>query len=602
MMNDTTEKFSQRWQAFTAKKEKAESNSNRLSNLRLGFFLAATLVTVLAFFYANRMWGYVSLALALLFFIALILFHNKVIQRADYYRKMAAINQQCLQRITGEWIVFSDNGQEYQNPGHRYSNDLDIFGPASLFQWINTTNTYQGREYFRNLLEDPDRDRNSISKRQNAIQELASNIELCQALQCAGMDSGDYLKNPEKLFAYAEDSKRLFSHKWSAYIFYILPIVTLTTIFISYFRPSFSWYIPLGLVTIQLIINLWGSKQVNDILATIYTYKTKVAIYQRLLELLEKQAFNDVYLAELKADLFCDELAASQQIKGLDKIVGAVALKYNPIVYFIVNSLFFWDFHCVFALEKWKAGSGLSLRKWVNNLGIYEALVSLAMVSQLNPDWCFPDFDQAQLFVAAEEMGHPLLTGQQRVNNNLEIKKQIAVITGSNMSGKTTLLRTIGVNLVLAYAGAPVCARKFDCSIMDIYTSMRISDDLNNGISTFYAELLRIKMIIDFSKNEQDMIFLIDEVFRGTNSRDRVSGARNVLLNLNKEWIIGLISTHDYELCELEDDKSGRIVNYHFIESYTENEIKFDYLLKSGSCKTSNARYLMKMAGIEILD
>ena len=386
------------------------------------------------------------------------------------------------------------------------------------------------------------------------------------------------------------------------YIFYILPIITLSTIIISYFRPSFSGYIPLGLVTIQIIINFGSSKQVNDILATIYAYKTKVGIYQRLLELLEKQAFADAYLLELKADLFSDDLAASQQIKGLDKIVGAVAFKSNPIVYFIVNNLFFWDFHCVFALEKWKARSGLSLRKWVYNLGTFEALASMAMIAQINPEWCFPNFDHAQLFVSAEEMGHPLIDGQQRVNNNLKIEKQMAVITGSNMSGKTTLLRTIGVNLVLAYAGAPVCARKFDCSIMEIFTSMRISDDLNSGISTFYAELLRIKMIIDFSKNEQDMIFLIDEVFRGTNSRDRVTGARNVLLNLNKAWIIGLISTHDYELCELEYDKSGRIVNYHFIESYTEDEINFDYLLKPGPCKTSNARYLMKMAGIEMLD
>ncbi|MDD3889206.1 MAG: DNA mismatch repair protein MutS [Syntrophomonadaceae bacterium] len=601
-MNDTRQMFLQRRQAFTANQEKTERYSNRLSNLRLVFFLTAGFVTVLLFLYADRIYGYLSLSLALVLFIALLVLHDRVIKRADYYSRMAKINQQCLQRMTGAWVGFSDHGQEYQNPGHRYSNDLDIFGPASLFQWINTTNTYHGREYLRKLLENPDRDKKNIRKRQNAIRELASNLELCQALQGEAMDSRDYMNNPEKLFAYAEDNKRLFSHKWSAYIFYILPLITLMAIIISSINPSFFWYVPLALVFIQIIINFWGSKQVNNILVTIYDYKRKVEVYQRFLELLEKQKFADAYLLELKADLVNDELTASQQLKGLDKIVGAVAFQYNPIIYFIVNNLFFWDFHCVFALEKWKARSGLSLRKWVNNLGIYEALASMAMISQLNPEWCFPEFDQDQLFFAAEEMGHPLITGQQRVTNNLTIENQIAVITGSNMSGKTTLLRTIGVNLVLAYAGAPVCARKFGCSIMEIYTSMRISDDLNSGISTFYAELLRIKMIIDFSKNEQDMIFLIDEVFRGTNSLDRVTGARNVLLNLNKPWAIGLISTHDYELCELEHDHSGRIKNYHFIESYHENEIRFDYRLKPGSCKTSNAKYLMKMVGIEILD
>lgn len=601
-MNDTSLVFLERRQAFTVKQEKTERYSDRLSNLRLVFFLAALLVTVLFFLYTDRICGYIALSLALVIFIILLLHHDKVIRQVNYYRKMVEINQRCLQRIDGEWVGFSDNGQEYQNPGHRYSNDLDIFGTASLFQWLNTTNTYHGREYLRKMLENTDRDRENIKKRQNAIRELASNLELCQALQAEGMESGDYLKNPEELFAYAEDSKRLFSQKWSVYLFYILPIITVSTIIISYAQPPFPRSIPLGLVIIQLIINFWKSRQVNLILETIYDYKMKVAFYQRLMEMLEKQKFTDLYLSELKAGLFSGKLAASQRIKELDKIAGAVAFKYNPIIYFIVNSLFFWDFHCVFALEKWKTHSGISLRNWVNNLGIYESLSSLAMISQINPDWCFPNFDQDRLFVAGEEMGHPLLTGQQRVTNNFRIEKQIAVITGSNMSGKTTLLRTIGVNLVLAYAGAPVCARKFDCSILEIYTSMRISDDLNSGISTFYAELLRIRMIIDFSKNKQDMIFLIDEVFRGTNSRDRVSGARNVLLNLNKDWIIGLISTHDYELCKLQNEISGRIVNFHFIEHYTEDEIKFDYLLKPGACTISNARYLMKMAGIEMLD
>jgi DNA mismatch repair ATPase MutS len=601
-MNDTNKIFLQRWQAYNTNHEKMESYSNRLSNLRLGFFLVAVLLTVLAFSYLNRIYGYISLSLMLVLFTALLVFHEKVIKRADYYCRMAEINQKCLQRITGEWVGFSDNGLEFQNHGHRYSSDLDVFGQASLFQWINTTNSYHGREYLRKLLENPVRDKESIKNRQNAVRELASNLELCQTLQGKAMDSGDYMKNPEKLFAYAEDSKRLFSQKWPEYLFYILPLITLVAIFFSYYNPLFSGYIPLAFITIQLIVNFGSKNQINDVLDTTFAYKTKVGIYQGLLELLEKQEFTAAYLLELKTDLFCDDLTASQQIKGLDKIVGAVAFKYNPIIHFIINNLFFWDFHCVFALEKWKARSGLSLRKWINNLGIFEALASLAMISQLNPEWCFPEFKKGHLILSADDMGHPLINSQQRVNNDLKLDNQIAVITGSNMSGKTTLLRTIGVNLVLAYAGAPVCARKFDCTIMDVFTSMRISDDLHSGISTFYAELLRIKMIIDFSKNEQDMIFLVDEVFRGTNSRDRVTGARNVLLNLNKPWAIGLISTHDYELCDLENDNSGRITNYYFIESYTEDQIKFDYLLKPGSCKTSNAKYLMKMAGIEILE
>lgn len=600
-LQDTNALFSQRRQAFTEKKEKLEQDSNRLSNLRLAFFLIATALTILAFLYLDHKYAYTGLIIGLLLFIAILIRHEKVIKQVNYYRNMAAINQACLQRLNGEWAAFTDNGQEYQDANHPYSKDLDIFGSASLFQWLNTSNTYYGRETLKQLLACPDKDLPRISMRQQAIRELASQLEFCQALQCAGIDSGDHLKNPEKLFSYTEDGARFFKRKGLVYFIYILPFLTLTAILLSYLTPHFSRLVPAALITLQLIINFWGGKKVNLVLETVYAYRTKISVYQQLFELLEKQSFADPYLNALKDDLFYNQQSASLQIRKLDKIVGAIAFKYNPIIYFIVNTLFFWDFHCLLALEKWKNRSGQSVRKWVFNLGIYEALASLAMISQLYPDWTFAAFEQEELLVKAEDLGHPLIKAEQRVHNKLQLNNQIAIITGSNMSGKTTLLRTVGVNLVLAYAGAAVCAGKFNCSILEIYTSMRISDDLNSGISTFYAELLRIKLIIDFSRQKQKMIFLIDEVFRGTNSLDRVSGARNVLLNLNQPWIIGLISTHDYELCVLEE-KSNRVNNYHFIENYHENEIHFDYLLKPGPCKTSNAKYLMKMAGIELLD
>jgi DNA mismatch repair ATPase MutS len=177
-------------------------------------------------------------------------------------------------------------------------------------------------------------------------------------------------------------------------------------------------------------------------------------------------------------------------------------------------------------------------------------------------------------------IGHPLIREEECVRNDFVLEKGACVITGSNMSGKTTLLRTVGINLVLAYAGAPVFAERLECGLMDVFTSMRVHDDLGSGISTFYAELLRVKKIIDHSHQEIPMIFLIDEIFIGTNSPDRITGARSVLKNLNRKWIIGLISTHDFELCELEQENRMKIKNYHFTEKYAGNEIKFDYKLK----------------------
>lgn len=601
-MNDSVKRFVERWQLFSAKKAELEKSSDRLSSIRFFFFCTAALLTVLAFVYIGKTAGGLILSISLILFLILIVRHEKIIKRTDHYRNMAELNHKCIQRIEGNWNSFKDDGSEFINADHRYTGDLDIFGPASLFQWINTANTFYGREFTRNLLENPLKDRASIFKRQNAIKELALKLEFCQAVQCAGMENQDFSKNPESLLAYAESGARFFNTKWVKYIFHVLPAATLLSLAGWYLRGPVFLYLSLTLLVIQLTINIWGSKKVNNILAAVYGYKTRVSIYQGIFEILENEEFADAYLLELQADLFNKREPASQLIKSLDKIVGAIGFKYNPIVYFFINNVFLWDFHCLFALEKWKDTAGSSLRNWVYNLGIFESLSAMALIAQLNPRWCYPEFDEGRLLLAAEDLGHPLINARDRVANPLVIDQQICIVTGSNMSGKTTLLRTIGVNLVLAYAGGPVCAQEFRCSLMEIFTSMRIRDDLNHGISTFYAELLRIKMIIDYSRNQIPMIFLIDEVFRGTNSLDRVAGARNVLMNLNRSWIIGLVSTHDYELCYFENDKSGRIKNYHFIETYAQDEIRFDYRLRSGPCKTSNARYLMKMVGIEMLD
>lgn len=601
-MNESIDKFGKRWQDYISKTEKLDKYSDRLSSLRLYCFLIGALLTGMIFYYSGPISGFILLSISLSTFLCLVLKHDKVIRQANRYRYMAEINHKCVQRLEGDWTCFDDDGKEYADPQHRYIDDLDIFGRSSLFQWLNTSNTYQGRAFIRDWLENPLQDRARITERQKAVQELALKLDWTQDLQCLGMGAANFKKNPENLFAYAENAEQLFSKAWIRAIFYILPVMTIASFILGYGARSVSIYIPLVLFGLQFIVNIWGNRRVNRILDTVHTYKNKLSVYQGLFEHIEKETFREPYLLELQSGLFNQDEPASQQIKGLDKIVGAIGFKYNPIIYFILNNVIFMDFHCVFALERWRAKSGSYLRKWVYHLGIYEALSSIALLAQLNPHWCYPEFDQNKLFINAEDIGHPLIAEKNRVANQLSVENQICVVTGSNMSGKTTLLRTIGVNLVLAYAGAPVCAGHFACSIMDIFTSMRINDDLNSGISTFYAELLRIKMIIDYAQNRVPMIFLIDELFRGTNSRDRVAGARNVLMNLNKDWIIGLISTHDYQLCDFEDEPGGRIKNYHFIETYSDDAIQFDYRLRSGPCKTSNARYLMRMIGIDILD
>ena len=271
-------------------------------------------------------------------------------------------------------------------------------------------------------------------------------------------------------------------------------------------------------------------------------------------------------------------------------------------LYLIINILLLWDYRCLAAIEKWRTDSGVYLEDWIAVLAELEALASLAIISYDHPDWTQPQLynDQPRLF--ASQIGHPLLS-EDRVSNDIGTmrKGQVYLITGSNMSGKSTLLRTVGINLVLAYAGAPVCAKEFHCSIFNIYTSMRIRDDLRSNISSFYAELLRIKKMIDAAKRGESVFFLLDEIFRGTNSRDRHAGARVLVKQLSDEGAVGFVSTHDVELGNLADE-NNKIKNYHFREEYIEGQLHFDYKLRSGISNTRNAVYLMKMAGITVPD
>ena len=559
-------------------------------------------LTILSFIYLGILYGFLSLGIFIVVFVYFIYKHQKIIDNANRYKNLIEINKKSISRMDGNWIKFSEEGQNYVDVTHTYSGDLDIFGHASLFQWINSANTFFGKEVLRNLFEKPNKDIDQIKKRQGAIIELAAKLDFCQKLQGEGLNASEFSTDPEELLKFSENKSSLFRKRWVSYIFYILPEITIASMIICFFDRTVSIYIPFILIVIQSIINLIGFKSAVKVLNTISDYKIKIKVYQSLLSTIEKEDFKDEYLKSLKAELYCKDKSACSQIKSLEGIANAVDLKFNPLFYFVFNILIFWNFHCVLALENWKESSGASLRTWLEVVGKFEALASLAGISQMNPNWAIPEFVPKRIALSGIEMGHPLIIEEKRVCNNVKMDDNICIVTGSNMSGKTTLLRSIGINLVLAYAGAPVCAKKFVGCIMDIYTSMRLSDDLNSGISTFYAELLRIKMIINNSKKEQPMIFLIDEVFRGTNSRDRVIGARNVLLNLNKSWILGLISTHDFELCELENGNGGRIINYHFTETYSKNSITFDYKLRTGRCTTTNAKYLMRMVGIDILE
>ncbi len=264
--------------------------------------------------------------------------------------------------------------------------------------------------------------------------------------------------------------------------------------------------------------------------------------------------------------------------------------------------IFLLNWQCYFALKNWKKSSGAVLPEWLNIVGQFEIMASFSILAFDHPGWCFPELVKDKYFFNAKDLGHPLLPEKSCIHNDFLFKGdgKVVMVTGSNMSGKSTMLRTVGINLILAYSGAPVCASKMKCSIMYIYTSMRVVDNLKSNISSFYAELLRIKMILDAIRSGKEVFFLLDEIFKGTNSRDRKMGAIAVLKNLTTAKTTGIVSTHDLELTDLERNKDFNLMNYYFKETYQNKKIFFDYKIRKGVSYTSDVKYLMEIIGLSL--
>jgi len=571
---------------------------NTIYTLRLSTALLSIAFFILASVKADSVYVYPALGCSILF-ILFVFQHTKAANELNKAQCLIKINQSYIDRHNGDWGAFKDCGNEFMDSDHAYSRDLDIFGSNSLFQFICCANTFFGRNHLAKLLKESNKNDASIKERQGAIRELAAQVDFCRNFQCEEKLRGDGCDAPEKLIAYAESTAKLFKYGWLEGVFIGLTICSLLTISLLIMKIPIPTYIPTIVFLVQVIITLFSWK-CNPILSGLHGMKSSLETYRSLLVLISAQDFKDKHLMQLKNELFKSEASALIGLKKLDYITQAVNVKFIPPLYFMLNIVLLWDFHCVFELEAWKKQYGKHLSAWLETIGEFEAYISLAVIPQINTETTFPEFCTGEVKFSAKNLGHPLINTGKMVANNIHMNNSIFIITGSNMSGKTTMLRTVGINLVLAYAGAPVIAKSLECGVMEVFTSMRIEDNLNSGISTFYAELLRIKTMIQFSVLKRPMIFLLDEIFRGTNSKDRIIGAKSVIGNLNKKWIIGIVSTHDFELCDLENEDSVKIKNFHFTEYYVNDEIRFDYRLKSGRCNSTNAKYLMRLAGIEL--
>lgn len=599
---EVKDEFLRRIDHFKAEEAKNKKSYGLISLLRFAAFILAACLTYLT--YKNlSVFMILGTLISYILFVYLLSIHSRISYELLRIKNMLEVNEKYLKRIDGTWTSFEDCGVDKIDEEKPYLTDLDILGEKSLFQLINTTKTFLGREKLIELLKNPNKDINKIKERQEAIRELGEKLDFTQRIEGEGIINKNTVENPEQLFDYVESTKKVFASPIAKIISWVLPVITIVaSILIIYYKLD-KYYGYIGLFfTIHLLISGIGYAKMSPVLGPIYKKKNDLESYFNILKLIEDEEFKSPYLKELKGKLIFNGKSANAILKELTTIVEKIEYINNIVGYVVLGIVFFWEYHRLFEFENWKAKYGKCIRQWLDVIGEFESLASFAVMFHLNSKLTFPELSEGNLVFSGEEIGHPLIDEKTRVYNDVDMTDSIFIITGSNMSGKTTFLRTIGINLALAYAGAPVCGSTLKCSIVDIYTSMRITDDLNRGMSTFYVELVRMKKMIENIKTKRPMIFLIDEIFRGTNSNDRIVGAKSVLKSLNEKWVFGLISTHDFELCSLEYDDKKRIKNYHFSESYEGNKIKFDYKLKKGRSDTTNAKYLMKMIGIDIIE
>jgi hypothetical protein len=572
--------------------------SGRLSNLRLFtfvFFLGLGILLVEKF---STLTGIGAIAVGLGVFTLLVIRHEKTVAAINDTENLLSINRAGLARIDGGWKTFSDTGEEFLDPDHVYAKDLDIFGRGSLFQWLNATGTFRGRRALAEVLSNTRFSKSDALANRGAIEALAGMLDWRQNFACRSLGSAPHRQDPGPIVRWMQDGVFIFSSAAERLFFRLLPLyaplIALLVFLTTGIPHGFVLWVPINAALLMI-----RRKPAVRIVSRFERHEPAIRIFANLLSSIERQEFSSELLMEKRACLFTSgKPGASRAIARLGSLVAFSQGRYGMMGP-VFNLLFFLDIQSALSLETWKRVHGRRVESWIDAIAAVEMLSSLATVRHDNPDWCFAHISDEDCSFSARGAGHPLIDGAQRVCNDVELdgSGSVVMITGSNMSGKTTLLRTIGINLVLTYAGAPACASALRCGAQGLLTSMRITDDLQNGISTFYAELLRIRTILD-SLRRAPSIVLIDEIFRGTNTHDRHQAARSVLTHLATQRAISVISTHDLDLAELETKDAAHFKNFHFEDTYKDGSIHFDYLLRPGRATSSNALHLLEMVGI----
>lgn len=592
--------FQRELRTTLTKEKECAKKSSQFGIARLLSFVLILFSAALGYDQQQNGW-YAFAFCVLALFLLLLKQHQKLLQKQNFLRSRQEVLTRQIARFSDGWYAFKETGKDYLTEETTQAKDLDLLGTNSLFQYLCVAHTIYGKKNLAQALLAPSLQPQGILRRQEAVAELAHQQDFSLHLQTlSNLLSQNAPKKQltgiENFLSQVEATAPLFSKRLPLLAFG-LPMLTLCSIVLAALGILAPGFVILFIFA-QLVLSLLRYGKTTASLLPLFHFYQKIQAYQQLFQDLQSAVFSSAYLNELQNRLNKKQ-GASTAIKRLYQIGECVNMRYNIIFYLFGNGLLLWDYHCIIAFNQWREAYGGQIRNWLETLGEVESLLSLSILCHTKETYTFPivSADTTPKLIA-DALFHPLIQEKKAVANSFSTDAATCIITGSNMSGKTTFLRSIGVNAALAYAGAPVCAKRFELSCLPLFTSMRIEDDISKGISTFYAELLRIKAMVEFSQTKRPMLVLIDEIFKGTNSADRIIGATETIKKLTKPYCITFVSTHDFELCSLAEEQKMPIVNYHFAEFYTNDELHFDYKIKAGRCQTTNAKHLLRLAGI----
>lgn len=593
--------YQERDKHFRQIADQLKKRYNLLSLGRLLFFVAAVgLGIFLAQLHGSMLLIWAILALAI--FLRLVVLHRNIQAAELHNRCMAEVNRQEQAALEYRFAEFP-NGVQYQNPEHPYSGDLDVFGDHSLFQFCNRTITVSGSQHLADWLQKAATPE-VIRGRQQAVQELGPALEWRQHFRAYGLEETDHWEYQLGLQKWMEEPPFVLDQRWMRWALWLFPLLGVVGMIVIIPNYPLSWLILLFLpASILLQQNL---KRVSRTIE--YTSKAEAWLqrYAMLIQQIEK--------LEVKADLLQQvhgrfshagaQFGTSQAIRRLSYYLSQLNVR-NNIFAIPLNLIGLWELQWVYQLEKWKVQHREDLSRWFDALGEFDALSSLANVHYNYNDWIFPVL-QEEGFLSAQGLGHPLIPTARRIGNDLQMptRQHLKLLTGSNMAGKSTWLRTLGVNIVLAQAGAPVCAQALNLPPLLVFTGMRTQDDLSASASSFYAELRRLRAMLDAVMAQEGqnpgVFFLLDEILKGTNSRDRHQGSRALILQLLRHGSAGFIATHDLDLTAMEAENPGQIQNMCMEVDIRGDELYFDYTLKPGISQSFNASLLMRRMGIGV--